>query len=119
MHEVTGTVMIKDRLFALLSWHLWALVYIKLAQADAAFLLQPSSANSSAHHYKAPAQISSGGQSSRIKICIARDQDFADQIGSHQWFDMMDPEKVTQLCLDKIAFCSGFVMISNLSLQPY
>lgn len=30
-----------------------------------------------------------------MKVCVAQDQDFQDQIGSHLWFDLMDPEKVS------------------------
>ena len=31
---------------------------------------------------------------SRVKVCVTQDQDFHDQIGSHQWFDLVNPEKV-------------------------
>ena len=57
-------------------------------------LLQPSSGNSSTHNYNANAQTARPDHSSRLKVCVARDEDFHDQIGSHQWFDLMDPEKV-------------------------
>ena len=69
-------------------------------------LLQPSSGNSSTHNYNAKAQSANSDHNSRIKVCVARDQDFHDQIGSQQWFDLMDPEKVLEQGLPLLfAFC--------------
>ncbi|KAL3135524.1 hypothetical protein ABBQ38_006004 [Trebouxia sp. C0009 RCD-2024] len=62
------------------------------ASQESRHTTRPSSANSSIDDYRPPAPGSSQG--SRMKVCVARDQDFQDQIGSHQWFDLMDPEKV-------------------------
>ena len=39
-------------------------------------------------HYRPPVT------NSRVKVCVTRDQDFQDQVGSHQWFDLVNPEKV-------------------------
>ena len=51
--------------------------------------------------HRPPAQPT-GGSRSRMKVRVARDQHFEDQIGHHQWFDLMNPEKVlsniTLLC---------------------
>ncbi|KAL3158692.1 hypothetical protein ABBQ32_011433 [Trebouxia sp. C0010 RCD-2024] len=62
------------------------------ASQESRHTARPSSANSSRNDYRPPAPGSSQG--GRMKVCVARDQDFQDQIGSHQWFDLMDPEKV-------------------------
>ena len=53
------------------------------------------------HNYRPPAPNTSGSQNSRVKVCVARDQDFQDQIGSHQWFDLVNPGKVpiSSVCL--------------------
>lgn len=53
------------------------------------------------HNYRPPAPDTGGSQNSRVKVCVAQDQDFQDQIGSHQWFDLVNPEKVpiSSVCL--------------------
>ena len=54
---------------------------------------RPSSASNASPHTQRP-QANQQRQSS-LCIKVARDQDFQDQIGSHQWFDLMDPNKVS------------------------
>lgn len=35
-------------------------------------------------------------------VKVARDQDFQEQVGSSQWFDLMDPEKVGAFVLQQV-----------------
>lgn len=46
------------------------------------------------HNYRPPAHTGGVSQGSRVKVCVARDGDFQDQIGCQQWFDLVNPEKV-------------------------
>ncbi|DBA66805.1 TPA: hypothetical protein ACH3X2_001945 [Trebouxia sp. C0005] len=69
---------------------------------------RPSSAGTaSPHMQRAPSQASHKRQDSMC-IKVARDQDFQDQIGSNQWFDMMDPTKVAQFWVHNKVTVSEF-----------
>ena len=67
------------------------------------------------HNYRPPAPMTSGSQGSRVKVCVARDQDFQDQIGSQQWFDLVNPEKVpiSSVCLEYHMGCYTALWISK------
>ena len=55
--------------------------------------LQVPNANTSPRMYRGDSQGSRKGTDSMV-VKVARDEDFQQQIGSHQWFDLVDPEKV-------------------------
>ena len=86
--QLTGCTMYKVHLQ---SCYLQGCLGCLLVQAGS----RPSSAGAaSPHMQRAPSQASYKRQDSMC-IKVARDQDFQDQIGANQWFDMMDPMKVS------------------------
>ncbi|KAL0044763.1 hypothetical protein WJX82_008656 [Trebouxia sp. C0006] len=69
---------------------------------------RPSSAGAaSPHMQRAPSQASHKRQDIMC-IKVAREQDFQDQIGANQWFDMMDPVKVAQFWVHNKATVGEF-----------